>query len=229
MMPYLLRHYAPWVDKLIFLDGHSTDGTREMIQACPKAELRDYKGRDELADDEFQLVYNELWKEARGVADWVAWIDADEFLYHPDMRNLLATYQAAGITVVRTDGYTMVSDKPPTGDGQIYDEIKRGFLDDCWSKCAIFDPKINMTYHPGRHAIDIDFFTPILSPMDVKLLHYRALGMDYLRRRHARNWARVPQRCREANFGVNCSPGHDGHHSVDWFEKMLSREWLEVI
>lgn len=228
-MPYLLRHYGPWVDKLIFYDGHSSDGTREMIQACPQAELRLWHGRDELADDEFQLTYNSVWKEARGVADWIIWIDADEFLFHPFMRNVLLHYLETGVTVVQTDGYTMVSDTPPNGAGQIYAEIRCGFADDCWSKCAIFSPQIEMRFHPGRHAIDVNHFQPVLSPPEIKLLHYRALGLDYVRARHSRNWARVPTRCRESHWGVNCEPGHEGHHGVAWFETMLKKEWPEVI
>jgi hypothetical protein len=52
--------------------------------------------------------------------------------------------------------------------------------------------------------------------------------MDYLRWRHNRNWERVPPRCRELNYGRNCEPGHDGHHGVDWFEK-LDPNKLEIV
>lgn len=229
-MPYLMRHYVPWVDKLIFYDAQSDDGTRELIRACPKAELREWEGANALVDDEFLALANHQWKEARGVADWVIWIDADEFLYHTNIRAVLAGYLDVGVTVPRIDGYTMVSDHFPTTEGQIYEEISTGFPDSVWSKPAIFNPHIDMAYNVGRHSLNVDRFTPFTSAVaDIKLLHYRALGMDYLKARHARNWARVPDHCRSRSYGVNTSPDHDGHHGLQWFEQIMKQPLKNVI
>lgn len=227
-MPYFLRHYTPWVQKLIFYDGGSTDGTREIIQACPQAELRDWPGSQGMVDDEFTAFANEQWKEARGHAEWVVWVDCDEFVYHPDMRALLQRYLEAGINGPQIMGYTMVSDHFPTTDGQIYDEIKTGFSDDVWSKQAVF--RDNICYNMGRHSINPQESGLRSSPTaELKLLHYRALGMDYVRDRHGRNWARVPEHCRRQNLGANTNPEYVGHHSVAWFEEMINRKWPEVI
>lgn len=230
LIPYLLRHYTPWVDKIIFYDGHSTDGTREMISACPKAELRDWAGSDGLVDDEFHVFANTQWQEARGQADWVAWIDADEFLYHPKMRAVLQGYLDMGVEVPRIDGYTMCAQKFPTTTGQIYDEVKTGFPDLIWSKPALFQPRIDMRFTMGRHGIEFNACNPRRSESArIKLLHFRGLGLDYVRSRHARNWARVPARCREMNLGNNTQPGWTENHGVAWFETMLKKEWPEVI
>lgn len=246
LMPYLLRHYGPWVDKLIFYDAGSTDGTREMIEAerlkmgDGKVELRDWPGSDALADDELQCFSSEQWREARGKADWVVWIDADEFLVRTEdggrrsesgaMRALLARYLVEGITVPHVEGYTMVSTVPPSGQGQIYDEIRTGFPDEPWSKPAIFQPRVEMKYNPGRHSMNTTDFVPVRGEkVEIKLLHYRALGIAYVRARHARNWARVPARCREHSYGVNTEPGHAGHHGASWFEEMIGRTWPEVV
>lgn len=37
LMPYFLRHYSHWVDRMTFLDGGSNDGTRGIISDCPNA------------------------------------------------------------------------------------------------------------------------------------------------------------------------------------------------
>ncbi len=226
ILPYLLRHYTPWVDKLIFYDEQSNDGTREIIQECPKAELRDWNGPPGINDDVFTAFANEQWKEARGKAEWIAWVDADEFLYHPDMVRLLASYLKRGVEVPLTEGYTMVSEKFPTTNGQIYDEIRTGARDGCWDKSAIF--RVHMHWNVGRHSIHLGKFQPRRSEhADIKLLHYRCLGMNYLKWRHNRNWDRVPERCKALNYGRNCEPGHPGHHGVAWYETLGKLE--EVI
>lgn len=213
---------------MIFYDDHSTDGTREAIQACPKAILRDWPGEPGIVDDRFLDFANTQWREAIGQAEWVAWVDADEFLYHPDMLNLLARYLEQHVSVPLIDGYTMIADHFPTTTGQIYDEVRTGFPDNCWCKPAIF--RDDMKWTMGRHGLDDAQFKPKRSEKpEIKMLHYRCLGIDYLRERHHRNWSRVPQRCRELNLGTNCYPGHDGHHGVAWFETMLKTKWPNVI
>lgn len=228
ILPYFLRHYEPWVSKLIFYDDQSDDGTRELVRACPKAELRDWPGTPGIVDDEFVNFANEQWKEARGHCEWVVWVDADEFLFHPDMLGLLARYLQQGVQVPQVQGYTMVSKQFPIGGRQIYDEIRTGFPDGIWDKKAIFRDCMHWTV--GRHGIDLHQFRPRSSPTaEIKLLHYRGLGVDYVRWRHARNWARVPEHCRQQNLGSNTSPGWQGHHGVAWFEEMINRDWPNVI
>lgn len=228
MMPYFLRHYSTFVDRMMFFDDASTDRTRQIIASCPKAYYTDWKGSHGIVDDEFTDFANEQWKEARGHADWVIWVDADEFIYHPEILKLLERLLNEGVTVPGVEGYTMLSDSFPTTDGQIYDEIKTGILDGCWAKHAVF--RADICWNVGRHSLNQDRFRPRLSRHpELKLLHYRGLGLDYVAERHARNWARVPEHCRQKNFGNNCSPGWDGHHGLDWFRRVLAEPRVNVI
>lgn len=228
LMPYLLRHYTTFVDKLIFYDDQSDDGTRQLIAACPKAELRDWPGTHGIVDDEFLDFANTHWQEAIGKADWVIWIDADEFIYHPNILEVLTRFRENGVDLPQIQGYTMVSDHFPTTNGQIYDEIKTGFPDDVWSKPAIF--RAGMKWTMGRHNWDQNAVKLRASEqVELKLLHYRCLGMDYLRQRHERNWARVPDRCRRLALGTNCAPSWTDHHGVGWFEELSKRKLTDVI
>lgn len=226
--PYFLRHYAPWVNRMIFYDDQSDDGTREIIKGYDNAELRDWHGSHCIEDNEFTAFHNEQWKEARGKADWVMALDADEFLYHPNILEVLERYLKEGVEVPQVEGYTMIARKFPNTSGQIYDQIKTGVRDGCWDKKAVF--RVHIHYTIGRHGLDFAQFNPKSSATcELKLLHYRCLGMDYLRRRHARNWARVPQHCRDAQHGINTSPGWSEHHGVGWFEELCNRELTDVI
>ena len=227
-LPYFLRHYEPWVSKLIFYDDQSDDGTRQLITDCPKAELRDWPGTHGIVDDEFVEFANEQWKEARGKAHWVVWVDADEILYHPNITELLVRYLHEGVEVPQVIGYTMVSQRFPTTSGQVYDEIRTGFRDGVWDKKAVF--RAHMHWNVGRHSIDMSRFNPRSSATaELKLLHYRCLGMQYLEWRHARNWERVPERCRALNLGTNCAPGHAEHHGVEWFRQIDPNKLEQVI
>jgi glycosyltransferase involved in cell wall biosynthesis len=228
LMPYLLRHYTTFVDKLIFYDDQSDDGTRQLIQSCPQAELRDWPGSHGIVDDEFMDFANQQWKEARGKAHWVIWIDADEFIYHPQIVEVLDRLLAAGVDLPQLHGYTMVADHFPTTTGQIYDEIKTGFYDEAWSKPAIF--RADMKWNVGRHSYDhVAVKLRLSDQVELKLLHYRCLGMDYLRQRHERNWDRVPDRCRRLAYGTNCAPDQTGHHTVTWFDQISKSKFPEII
>lgn len=222
LMPYFLRHYSTFVDRMTFFDGKSDDGTREMIAANPRAILQDWSGSDALCDDEFLAFANEKWKEARGQAEWIIWVDADEFLYHPDITAVLQRYLEQGVDLPKIAGFTMMSDRLPTTTGQIYDEIKTGFSDDVWSKPCIF--RCDIRWNVGRHSVWMEGRPHRYSDQaELKLLHYRCLGIDYLRERHARNWARVPERCRVQTFGENTSPGYLKRYGVKWFEEQYQK------
>jgi glycosyl transferase family 2 len=40
MIGFFLRHYEPWVDKFIFFDDGSTDGTLELLASKSNVEIR---------------------------------------------------------------------------------------------------------------------------------------------------------------------------------------------
>jgi glycosyltransferase involved in cell wall biosynthesis len=228
ILPYFLRHYVPWVDKLIFYDDQSDDGTRQLIQATPKTELRNWPGSSGLDDAAFLDFANEQWKEARGKAEWVIWVDSDELLYHENMIPLLADYLATGVELPQIRGYTMFSREFPTTTGQIYEQVRAGVPDDVWNKPSIF--RGNMHWTMGRHGMDWTKVSLKSSPtVEIKLLHYRGLGMEYVRWRHARNWARVPDHCRRMHLGENTNPEWTSHHGLEWFREVMSRNLPWVV
>lgn len=228
IIEYFLRHYCTFAEKIIMYDAASVDGTREIIAACPQAELRDYPGAPGIRDDELLDFAHNVWLEARCHADWICYVDCDEFVYHPQMLDLLARYLREGVQVPQILGYTMFSREFPTTSGQIYEQIKAGVVDDCWNKPAIFRDMAHFTM--GRHGWDFTISNPRRSrECEIKLLHYRGLGEEYVRWRHQRNWARVPDAQRRMHLGTNTDPNYVGHHSVDWFLEVMSRNLPHVI
>ncbi len=137
MLPYWLRHYLPLADRVTIFDDHSDDGTPEMaaafgcaVRPCPGAGLD---------DQEFVDFAAATYPEVRGEFDWCLWVDADEFIYHPDLRGRLAQYQAEGVALPHVAGYAMFANAFPTTAGQIYDEVKVGARAPFYDKPVVFE------------------------------------------------------------------------------------------
>ena len=117
MLPYFLRHYKQYAQRIFAFEDESTDRSRDILEAEPSVTILEVR---EHGIQELHWI-NELWpmyeKYSRGVADWVIQVDCDEFVYYPDLLSLLAREREVGVQVLTTEGYTMVADGMPTTQG----------------------------------------------------------------------------------------------------------------
>lgn len=188
MLEFFFRHYDPWVTRYVFFDDGSDDGTREIIAAHPRAELRRF---ERVVPDSFvmssQIVHNEAWKESRGQADWVVITAVDEHLHHPDLRGYLDACGKAGVTLVPALGYQMVSKAFPPSGTHLATTLRSGAPWHVMNKLSLFRPDaIEETgFALGRHnAAPIgDLVLPERD--ELLLLHYKYLGEAYVKQRHA--------------------------------------------
>jgi glycosyltransferase involved in cell wall biosynthesis len=223
MMPYLLRHYATFCDRMVVYDDKSDDGTPDHARAGG-AEVRPYPFEG-LDDIEFVGLANAVYIEARGQADWIIWVDADEFLYHPrGMLQRLLELKEAGITLPKVQGYGMIADAPPTTRYQIYDEINVGFEHHRYSKPCILNPILGIRWEVGKHDIKV-FGNGATTNTDdpLRLLHYRYLGREYHEARNAKNWERISKQNIAYRLGYETAPGWQGEYSANWHEQQRHR------
>ena len=135
-LPYFLRHYCPFVEKIAIYDNLSEDKSVEIIKSFPNTEVRPYSTQGQLRDDAFLYIKNQTWKESRGQADWVIIVDTDELLWHPDLLSYLEECKQKGVTIPVPMGYEMISDAFPSTDGQVYEEIKTAPCSTTTPSCA---------------------------------------------------------------------------------------------
>jgi glycosyltransferase involved in cell wall biosynthesis len=84
-MPYFMRHYSQFAN-VILLESCSTDRTIEIASSFG-ATIWKYDVPDEINDEWITKLKNNCWKDSR--ADWVMIVDADEFIYHPNITEIL--------------------------------------------------------------------------------------------------------------------------------------------
>ena len=185
LMPWFIRHYAPFVDRIVLVDGNSTDGSPEIAlkEGGDKVQVLRLDSGKKLDDQHTLMPYrNELWKEGRECFDWQIVCDVDEFLYHPDILSELERFRQEGITIPRVAGYDMISLTFPKLGEPITRQITKGIRDPQWlDKSLIFNPqKVDINYSMGCHSAKPTgevVYTPYES---LSLLHYKWLSHDYL-------------------------------------------------
>jgi len=179
-----------------------------------------------LRDDIHAEIKNTCWKEAIGKADWVVVMDFDEFLYHPKLDEKLAEYKKDGVSIPLASAYEMIAPLFPAAPVYLTDVVKFGRRNDLYSKLIIFDPnKVqNISYGPGGHnarptgeikfsgtpywgTVPVPPYPPLIvqrfndngnwpPPYDLKILHYRFVGLD----RVEKMWAQYKTRMSKENM-----------------------------
>ena len=183
ILPFFIRHYERFVDKMVFYDGISTDRSREIIAACPIAELRDLDTGGRIDDGANIRVKNTAYREID--ADWFIIVDCDELLSHPDMRGFLAKCDALGVSAVRCEGWNMIGDEIPEGR-QLSEAMNLGVRDTYtqtfFDKLALISKRADVEFQPGAHGwvLKRGYQAP---GRPVKLLHYKWLSLEHIQRK----------------------------------------------
>lgn len=195
LLPYTLRHYLQFSEVTV-LENNSTDRSVEIAKSMG-AKVWDLHCPDEFNDYFNRNAKNNCWKMS--TADWVIVVDCDEFVVFEDL-SILDTTSA---TILETEWYEMYSDKFPTTEGQIYEEVRMGHLGrtkrNLFRRCEIKD----INYDNGSHNAFPSGDVRIQSTNLVKTLHFRHLGMDYIMERNAHSQARMSQENKERGISIH--------------------------
>jgi len=183
LMPYILRHYKQYGD-VIILESNSTDRTVE-IAIAGGATVYQYDTKDEVNDSVFIQIKESCWKNSK--ADWVIVVDADEFVYHPDLIGIL---ERTDSTVIHPKYWNMFTETFPTTSGQIYEEVNMGTdkgVSAIWgTKTLMFKPSEikRMNWDPGCHGCNPEGNVRIEYNSGIMTLHMRFLSRQHLIERY---------------------------------------------
>jgi len=220
VLPFFLRHYSQFAERIIVWDDASTDGSTELLKACPLVDYHIWPHPDSGIDESLLLNFaQDNYAQACGLADWAIWVDPDEFIYHTELVGMLALLRSRGVQVIRPDGFNMMHDGMPGNDGrQIWEICKRGVPAPVYGKPVIFNPCARLGWNRGKHDLERCPWIVPSKNTGIKLLHYRYLGYEYTRKRNQRNY----ERCGiDKSAAWTCDPNYQGEHSAEWAWKML--------
>ncbi|KQT09056.1 hypothetical protein ASG40_10360 [Methylobacterium sp. Leaf399] len=183
MLGFFFRHYDPFVDRYVIYDDGSTDGSREILAAHPKVELRSFA---RVEAESFVLSHkamqDEAWKESRGRADWVIVTAIDEHLHlrGRGMADYLAEQRERGVTLIPALGFDMNTEAMPDDAGLLVERVTRGRPRIAFNKLSVFDPGAlrETGFGPGRHAAEPVGALHLPARDELMLWHYKHLGFD---------------------------------------------------
>lgn len=200
-MPFFLKHYSSFAEKIIVYDNYSTDASVDIIRDCSKAELRLFDTGGTFDDQEILRIKNSAYKESLGKADFVIVVDTDELLYHPNIHGLLVKYKRDGVTLPKILGFNMVSWSFPRSSKPITEVVRIGRTSDSYAKRCIFHPSVDINFRVGCHSCLPSSNIVESDVAELKLLHYHYLGLLHCLGKHRVRSKRLSKFNIENNFG----------------------------
>lgn len=210
ILPYFFRHYSKFARNITIYDNMSTDNSVNLIKSFG-AKLVEWETNDKLDEFEFLRVKNNCWKDSD--ADWVIVVDVDEFVYHPNIVEILEKSEAS---LIHPKAYEMMSENLPNGNGDIYEEIKMGYSMDefaslgvyphwksNYSKGCVFKPKEiqEINFGPGCHTCSPIGNVKVDKNTGLKFLHFKYINREYLIKKYQDYRIRQSQRNINHGFG----------------------------
>lgn len=217
MILHTLNYYSKICSKITIIDNQSTDNSIRLARNFKNVTFKSLESGNEYVEDQLTESRNNCWKGS--TADYVIVCDMDEFLYDEHLVEKLLQAKEQAIIMPMVIGYNMMSDDFPNDyDQPITSQVKHGVKSCRFDKNIIFDPKRvkEINYRPGAHICYPQFYEGTVTDplMELKLLHYKYLGRDYLYQKHEGYMNRMSEISREKKHGYEYLDGKDHVNNV---------------
>jgi glycosyltransferase involved in cell wall biosynthesis len=219
ILPFFLKYYSDFCDKIVIYDNESTDRTPEIVRSFPNTELRSWSSNNQIDENLYLNIKNQAYKESRGIADWVIVGDADEFIFHPNLSERLQHYTDTGITLPKVVGYEMVPNCELDPNVNLPFVYQNGTRASSFDKRMIFNPKLDIQFVAGCHGLVGSPSGIVESSDHLYLMHYKKLNLPYYVNRHTLLGTRLSESNRR---------NHWGFHYI-WSPEQMTAEYNQVL
>ena len=182
ILPHLLKYYSSICDKIYILDNESTDNSHDIIKSFNNTEIISWNSGNEVRDDLYLELKNNVWKQSRGIANYVIVGDADEILYHLNMNKFLEESLINGYTIFKSEGYHMIGDKDLilSSTDSLLELVTDGIKGSSNDKLMLFNCNeiTEINYSPGCHNANPTGNVKYYNTSELKMLHYKYLGLN---------------------------------------------------
>ena len=208
ILPFMFDYYDKFVDHYTIYDNYSNDNSISLIKQHSNTKIILFGNANEFNDKDNKNIKNNCWKHSRGKADFVVVCDIDEFLYHPEINKLLNQLYTENISFPTTKGYEMYSDTFPVHNRRylLTDLIQKGVRSEWLDKHILFNPHkiVETNFAPGAHQANPTGIVKYdLPATELKVLHYKNIGLDYLESRYRQLGERLSSFNREKGLGLH--------------------------
>jgi hypothetical protein len=194
ILPYVLKYYLQFSEKIYVLDNMSEDKTVKIAETSPRTEVISFDSQGELNNlMRVNFRADTAWKLSQDIEnppDWIINVDCDELVYHPDLSGILNRYLEEGVTLPRIYGINMAS-KDGIKNKDLIASFKFGTRARPYDKTAVYHSSLRIKMAPGSHfnygnpnlidTIRQRNFKP--SPTkEICMLHYKWIGKRALKR-----------------------------------------------
>jgi hypothetical protein len=217
ILPFVLDYYSNICEKIFVYDNMSTDSSDEIYARYSKVTVIKWSSDNSFNDFYNKEIKSTSYKLHSRDADWVIVCDCDEILYHPNLINMLKYYKKIGVDIPEIDGRDMVSETFPEYDGRLITDIVQigSNTYDAMCKNIIFNPKKDVVFGYGAHQSHCENCVRS-QERELKLLHYKFLGKDYVIKMYDDRLARLSEFNIKHGFGV-----HYNNPPIDYMDKLI--------
>lgn len=202
ILPYTLDYYSTICEKIFVYDNMSTDSSDEIYKKYDKVSVIKWDSQNTFNDFLNKEIKSNAYKQYSRDADWVIVCDCDEILYHPNLLEMLEHYKSIGVDIPEIDGRDMVSESFPIYDGKLITDVVKVGSDtyDVMCKNIVFNPKKDVIFSFGAHS---SYCADCVRSQnrELKLLHYKFLGKDYVKRLYVARAKRLSEFNKKNKFG----------------------------
>jgi hypothetical protein len=217
ILPFTLDYYSRICEKIFIYDNMSTDSSDEIYKRYDKVTIIKWDSQNSFNDFYNKEIKNNGYRKYSREADWAIICDCDEILYHPNLINVLKSYKKNNVDIPEIDGRDMVSESFPIYDGRLITEIVQTGSDTYEPMCKniIINPQKDVFFGFGAHQSFCDNCVRS-SDRELKLLHYKFLGKDYVLKIYNERLKRLSEFNVNNGFGV-----HYNNPPLEYMDKLL--------